>query len=140
MNSESTGIVPPRVGQPWPGQGGIYMGIIRGDDGAPDYHLIVGPEADKELNWKNAMAHAAKVEADGHKDFVLPTRYELALCFANRCELFEKDWYWSSSQGADDSSLAWLQGFGFGYQVWLHESDSSRARVVRRSTFSHLTI
>ena len=132
MNSEAIAIVPPRIGQVWPGQGGVYMGIMRGEDGGPDYHLVVEKEFDEYLDWKDAMAQAAKVEADGHKDFVLPTRYELALCFANRCELFEKDWYWSSSQHAGDGSYAWMQVFGNGLQDWLLKSGRSRARVVRR--------
>ena len=34
-------IAVPRIGAEWPGQGGIYAGIMRGEDGQPDYHLIV---------------------------------------------------------------------------------------------------
>lgn len=36
----ATPTTPPRIGQPWPGQGGIYVGMMRGQNGAPDYHLI----------------------------------------------------------------------------------------------------
>lgn len=31
----------PAIGSYWLGQGGIYAGMVRGEDGAPDYHLIV---------------------------------------------------------------------------------------------------
>jgi hypothetical protein len=34
-------IAVPRIGDEWPGQGGVYAGIMRGEDGQPDYHLIV---------------------------------------------------------------------------------------------------
>ncbi len=29
----------PAIGAEWPGQGGIYAGLMRGHDGHPDYHL-----------------------------------------------------------------------------------------------------
>lgn len=31
----------PRVGEAWPEQGGVYAGIMRGENGKPDYYLIV---------------------------------------------------------------------------------------------------
>ena len=37
----TTRITPPRLGETWPGQGGVYAGLVRGDKGAPDFHLIV---------------------------------------------------------------------------------------------------
>ena len=44
----------PSIGEYWSGQGGIYAGLMRGENGAPDYHLIVpaGPEAyAQEITW-----------------------------------------------------------------------------------------
>lgn len=35
----------PAIGQPWPEQGGFYAGIMRGENGQPDYHLIVSTSA-----------------------------------------------------------------------------------------------
>jgi Protein of unknown function (DUF1566) len=35
---------PPRIGAEWPGQGGIYAGVLRGENGAPDYHLIIATD------------------------------------------------------------------------------------------------
>jgi hypothetical protein len=32
---------PPKIGEFWQGQGGIYAGLIRGENGLPDYHLII---------------------------------------------------------------------------------------------------
>jgi hypothetical protein len=43
INETSTSrLTPPRIGQYWPGQGGIYAGIIR--DGENQWHLLLGSE------------------------------------------------------------------------------------------------
>ena len=122
----------PRIGEQWPGQGGIYAGIMRGRDGAPDYHLIVGPEHDGELNWKAAMEWATGVNVNLHKDFTLPFRAEQALLFANVPELFEKTWYWSREQHAAYSDCAWMQDFLNGTQSSSLKDNEWRARAVRR--------
>ncbi|BBP51215.1 hypothetical protein PHLH3_08410 [Pseudomonas sp. St386] len=31
----------PAIGEYWSGQGGVYAGVMRGEEGHPDYHLIV---------------------------------------------------------------------------------------------------
>ena len=31
----------PRIGASWPGQGGKFVGLIRGENGQPDYGLVV---------------------------------------------------------------------------------------------------
>lgn len=31
----------PSIGEYWPGEGGIYAGVMRGENGTPDYRLIV---------------------------------------------------------------------------------------------------
>lgn len=36
-----TSLIPPAIGQYWQGQGGFYAGLMRGQDGQPDYHLVV---------------------------------------------------------------------------------------------------
>lgn len=123
----------PRIGERWPGQGGIYAGVMRGRDGKPDYHLIVG-DAIAGANWKSAKSAAAAMEIDGHKDYTLPFRAEQALQFANVPELFEQEWYWSCEQPAAYSACAWLQLFGYGTQRYHHKSDLNRARAVRRLT------
>jgi hypothetical protein len=122
----------PRIGSVWPGQGGIYAGIVRGDDGEPDYHLIVGGEDKASINWNNAVAWAKTVECDGHQDFGLPKRNEQAVLFGNTPELFQKEWYWSCEQYASDSYGAWGQDFYGGYQGDCLKSYGCRARAVRR--------
>nr|WP_298118292.1 DUF1566 domain-containing protein [uncultured Pseudomonas sp.] len=43
----------PALGEYWPGEGGHYAGVIRGENGQPDYHLIVaaGPAAEFKAKW-----------------------------------------------------------------------------------------
>ena len=126
---------PPAIAQEWVGQGGTYVGLSRGCDGEPDYHLIVGPEL-SPANWVGAKQQAAALEIDGHADFTLPTRREQALLFANVPELFKKDWYWSGEQHASFSGYAWVQVFGDGVQDGCLKGDEGRARAVRRLKIS----
>lgn len=126
------GIAVPRIGQYWPGQGGIYAGIMRGRDGAPDYHLIVGPEFDGTSNWNELTKWAASLAIDSRRDFDLPYRKKQALCFANVPELFKPEWYWSREQHESGSISAWFQRFSNGGQyIWGKDGDC-RARAVRR--------
>lgn len=129
--ADATQTTPPRIGAEWPGQGGIYAGIMRGRDGGPDYHLIVGP-ALGTLTWEKSKAAAADVEVDGHKDFTLPFRKEQSLQFANVSELFERDWHWSGESHASDSVFAWFQYFDDGSQDYGYVYDELCARAVRR--------
>ncbi|WP_044872004.1 DUF1566 domain-containing protein [Pseudomonas sp. LFM046] len=153
---------PPAIGQYWSGQGGVYAGLVRGEDGQPDYHLVV-PTAEaataKEIPWgaagesehgathaRDGLANtralcdaehehpaaqwAAGLEIEGHRDLYLPSRFELALCYANVRELFEERWHWSSTQYSPGT--AWVQGFGDGGQYGDRKGSDYRARAVRR--------
>lgn len=116
------------IGEPWPGQGGIFAGTMRGRDGHPDYHLIVaGPEHDSpKLQWGGyeqespaasrwdgqantntlvssttdhpAAQWADAFEHEGHSDYYLAAQAEQSLLMANVPHLFGKGWYWSSTQ------------------------------------------
>jgi len=161
--------VPPSIGEAWPSQGGVYAGMMRGENGQPDYHLIV-PSVDphavveqaeiKEIKWGSAgkeetaatserdgLANtraliasdndhpaarwASNLELYGHRDWYLPARRELALCYATVPELFEKSgYYWSSSQYS--AYNAWRQDFAYGGQDFGHKGYALRARAVRR--------
>lgn len=122
----------PRIGQPWPGQGGLFAGLVRGRDGAPDYLLILGPEYGGELNWQAAMDWVKGIEIDGHADFSLPTRVEQSILFGNVGDKFKGDWYWSCEQHAEDAGYAWVQTFNYGYQGLNLKDGEWRARAVRR--------
>lgn len=122
----------PKIGDPWPSQGGIYAGIARGYSGEADAYLIVGPQAEKALKWQEAVDWAKNQGTPAHADFRLPTRKEQALCFANVPELFENNWYWSGEQFAGDDGYAWCQYFGDGGQGTGPKGTDCRARAVRR--------
>jgi hypothetical protein len=127
----------PAIGEIWPGQGGIYVGLSRGEEGQPDAHLIVHvAEAEDTLDWEGAKAWAAAITVDGLlTDFHLPTRSESALLYANVRDLMDKDgWYWTSTQYAGYESYAWYQSFGLGGQSSYRKSYEGRVRAVRRLT------
>lgn len=118
----------PALGSHWPEQGGYNAGMVRGEDGSPDYYLIVpalteqlraawggyGEEVEGASSASDGLANtrallansnehpaaklASEFAADGHNDFYLPARRELQLAEANVPELFEKAYHWSSSQ------------------------------------------
>ncbi|PKM30204.1 MAG: DUF1566 domain-containing protein [Gammaproteobacteria bacterium HGW-Gammaproteobacteria-11] len=155
-------ICPPRIGEKWRGQGGIYVGLVRGESGQPDYHLVVSessagqqdeiqwgsagenePDATNEWDGKantEALANsehshpaaewANGLNIEGHQDWYLPARRELALCYANVPEQFEKKWHWSSTQSSPLG--AWGQTFVDGRQNGAHKDYALRARAVRR--------
>lgn len=143
-------------------QGGYYAGIVRGENGAPDYHLFAAPEdaSADEVEWgkygksikgacfvndgaanTKALIAAGECPAaeachayrgNGFDDWYLPAQAELNICFANAREHFVKEWYWSSTQSSGYS--AWLQHFGNGTQ---HDGPKDYAypvRAVRRLT------
>ncbi|MGO4379669.1 DUF1566 domain-containing protein [Pseudoduganella sp. RAF19] len=122
---ESTqAVIPVAVGAAF--AGGIYAGIIRGVNGAPDQHLILLDGDEGRFDWNEAIARAASLGGE------LPTRREQALLFANLPEHFQQAWYWSGEQHADYSDYAWDQYFDDGYQDNGHSSYAGRARAVRR--------
>ena len=123
----------PRIGAPWYGQGGIYAGIARGADGAPDHHLILSPAKPAgDVGWQAAMAWAAKLVSGNHTDWALPNRVESALLFANLRDQFKKRYHWTSETYADNDACAWIQYFYGGGQLSRHESYEAQARAVRR--------
>lgn len=132
VESVSTVLTPPRIGELWSGQGGTYAGLCRGRDGGSDYHLIVGPEYEGSADWDAARKWADEISVDGFADYGLPYRKEQALCFANVPELFKPETYWSCEQRASYSDYAWGQHFGVGYQDFWVKSYELRARAVRR--------
>lgn len=152
-------LVVPQVGAIWEGQGGIYAGVMRGENGAPNYHLIAGTEDGERLEWggygKKIMGSDSKLDGaantkallaskhshpgakwaaeytrDGHSDFYLPAQRELNLAYATIAEEFADAWYWTSTQCyAYD---AWIQSFGYGYQNYASKDYYYRVRAFRR--------
>jgi hypothetical protein len=105
--------------------GGIYVGLARGFNGAPDQSLILLPGT-FEGTWDDAVKWA---EAQGGS---LPTRREAALLFANAHDQFEGKAHWLCEQSEGYSAYAWVQNFNDGDQgSWLKDNQC-RARAVRR--------
>jgi hypothetical protein len=70
------------------------------------------------------------MEIEGHKDLYLMSRADARLCMANVPELFEKEWYLTSTQYS--GYYAWLQGFGYGGQYTDFKKFEALWRPVRR--------
>jgi hypothetical protein len=123
----------PKIGEHWIGQGGIYAGVARGLEGAPDYHLILSTEVPaNDFEWQAALDHAKTISADGHSDFSVPTRFESALLYANLQDSMVTDyWHWTSTQYSETN--AWVQYFGDGHQSSGSKAVERRCRFVRRS-------
>ena len=88
--------------------------------------LVTHKETHPAAEW------AAGLTIDGFKDFYLPARHELRLCYLNTPELFAKEWHWSSTQYAGNSGNAWCQNFGDGNQSDPSKDYEGRCRAVRR--------
>jgi len=95
-------------------------------DGAITYHLILLPGDNDGADQATQIAWAASIGGE------LPTIEEYAVLYANCKSQFERDWYWSATQHAGDSGVAWIQNFGLGGQNWGRKSYDYRARAIRR--------
>ncbi len=118
----------PAIGAPWPGiEGSAYAGISRGEEGAPDAHLVLLGEKPGDMSWPDAMKHAEQ-RSDGAR---MPTRFESALLYANRRDRRDVgEWHWTSTQSSENG--AWLQYFDDGYQDLSVKKFEGRVRLVRR--------
>ena len=154
-------LTPPAIGQHWHGQGGTYVGVIRGENGQPDYHLVAPKHAqtasiiyghqghrvtgadhirDGLANTQALLAHeaehpaarwASEQEAEGHADLYLPARAEAYLCWANIPEQFE-DKGWRLTSTQNGPDRAWSQSFAGGGQNGVHKVTARPAFAVRR--------
>lgn len=156
----SQGFVIPALGEFWEGQGGVYAGEVRGENGKPNYHLIrvTDPAAKIRGAWGRrgqnvsgansfrdgaantlAMLEAecpialavSRLEVEGHRDLYIGAPFEYALCNLNaRDEADEAGWFWTSTQFSPTS--AWYQYFVDGYQDSNVKGFEGAVRPVRR--------
>mgnify|MGYP003394408008 FL=1 len=104
----------PPIGKRWPGQGGIFAGLMPGKGGK--FLAVILGKALPEGNFSESQERAAATVIDGHKDFRCPTRDEQRLLFINLKNKFKPQWYWSNERRADTDDYAWVQDFESGYQ------------------------
>ncbi|MBU7436484.1 DUF1566 domain-containing protein [Paraburkholderia fungorum] len=103
-----------------------YAGLILGENGEADHHLILLPGEAEDVNWEDAGKWAAE------RGGVLPNRREQSLLFANLKGEFQGAWYWSGQKHETNSGWAWCQYFSCGYQAYYPTGTKLRARAVRR--------
>jgi hypothetical protein len=152
--------VTPGIGEYWPGQGGLYAGIMPGSEGHHARHLIVSVDEVDGVAWGGwnasetdarsshdgstntwalmgcghahpAAQWAADYTKDGHTDFHLPSRRELEVAAGTMRDAFAPAWYWSSTEHS--WATAWGRSFGNDEARRIVESkyESGRARAVR---------
>ena len=162
LESSPSSIVPPAIGEVWPGQGGVYVGVRRGFDGQKDRYLILatdpravfekrmlgtygvdmnGADSDHD-GMANTVAFASAgsdlckeilaLEIDGHKDFYLMAPLDGRLLMANASEHFKPEWYLTSKQYSE--SGAFNQSFDNGTQYHYLKVYERRSRFVRRAS------
>ena len=135
----------PRVGAYWPEQKGRFLGTMPGQDGHPDYALILPSTAAANFGKRpwgergkaiegadcdfdgtrntHAMAVAGNVlakeilalDADGFTGYFLMSRNELRLAYIAAADAFGKE-EWHWSSTQSSSGHAWCQDFENGHQ------------------------
>lgn len=154
----------PKIGELWPGQGGIYAGVMRGQNGQPDYHLILAVSAGSKLEsveWGGygETVSGANCDWDGQAntkalladDTSHPAAEKAAAVSADG----HSDFYLPSKRESallyanlpDEFESAWYwtstqrsasdavtQCFGHGYQSSNSKDSTFRVRAVRRLT------
>lgn len=121
----------PAINQPWPEQGGIYIGT-RLIDGEAHHVVIPGGVEFDHVVVKFSRVEQVVAEGDelnGHSDWRAPDQEDLMLAYINAREYFNKDdWYWSRSEHHD---WAWAVDFEDGYTFNGFRSIEFRVRPVR---------
>lgn len=152
-------LTPPTPGEAWTGQGGIYLCTLPAQFGLPARHLIAATRENDELAWggsdhdstgatsqtdgrANTLAlladgkhhpaakWASEYAEDGHKDYFLPSRFDLFMAWLSAPQVFCKSgWYWSSSQCSRHD--AFRQDFEYGDADGYGKGNEYRVRPVR---------
>ena len=151
----------PRIGEYWPGQGGIYAGIMPDYEGESPYHLVLSMDEAVHVEWgayskshegarsesdgyantaaltqcghsHPAAQWAAHYQKDGHRDFHLPAQRELEMVAATLADRFSRSqWYWSSTERSDTAARG--SNFnGMPFGGMFKHFLTGRARAVRR--------
>ena len=124
----------PAINQPWPEQGGIYIGS-RLIDGQV-HHIVIpgGTEHDAEGVAFKDVATSIPAEINGHSDWRVPSQEDLMLAWINAREHFVQEGsdsiYWSGA--AYNDAWAWAVVFENGLTFLSNRYFEFRVRPVRR--------
>lgn len=109
---------------PWGEWGKKIDGCDSANDGRANTEALIAAET--PLGKWVQQIRGDYLSAD---DVYIPARRELALLEVNLPHLFEKDWYWSSTQYS--ANYAWVQNFEYGNVTIDHKDNEYRCRLVR---------
>lgn len=123
----------PTPGQPWPEQGGIYLGIAPAEGNLPMRHLVALAESDDPMDWKAAVQWAQS-QGNGAR---LPTQLESMIAYTVARAAFKKGGYWTGTQ--DGRNFAFVQYFEDGNSYWYFKGNEFRVRPVRGLDLQTLT-
>jgi len=123
-----------KLGVYYPDYGGAFHGLVRGDEGKPDYWIFSTTKNQNAGGTFDENAEYAKnLKVGQYNDYHMPNRREQQIQMANAAPgQFEKAWYWSGEQYANASDSAWFQHFGDGTQLYWHKDNKYRGCAVRR--------
>lgn len=132
----------PRLGETVPGEGGTFAGFGPKEDGSLEWLIAApidigyfkdltygeyGKEVKGAESWYDGRANTAALMAhgdhpaarkcaefahEGHSDYFLGAKLQMAAVFAGLHEKVPKEWFLTSTQSSAD--FAWGQGFGYG--------------------------
>ena len=139
--SETTMILVPAIGQPWPEQGGVYIGprLIDGQT----HHVIIpgGTEYDIKASHDNAAERiAAKGEINGFSDWRQGSQEDLMLAYINVPGLFRREGMESIqiTSTPSDELTAWAVDFEDGSVLTRCRIGEFRVRPFRSIIASSL--
>lgn len=159
-------LLPPAMGDYWPGQGGRYICSLPALLGLPARHLIAGEGEAEDLTFgprDDVPAATSQIDgaantaallatgkdhpaaqwsraytADGHADFFLPSKLDMVMAHICAPQLFKKSgWYWTSTQGSRYD--AFVQAFEDGTSDWNFKDNERRVRAFRVIPLDSLT-
>lgn len=128
MNTQIKATIP-AINQPWPEQGGIYIGS-RLKDGVM-HHVVIadgGTKHDIEDHDFKAAQGVQFGEINGHSDWNAGDQEDLMLAYINGREHFEKTYYWSRSE---HHGWPWAVDFEDGNTDYDDRYDEFRVRPFR---------
>ncbi|GKS91175.1 DUF1566 domain-containing protein [Acidovorax sp. SUPP2539] len=121
----------PAINQPWPAQGGIYIGsrLINGV-----VHHVVIPGGVEFDHVYVPFSRVQKVVAEGDElngfsDWRAPDQEDLMLAYINAREHFAPEYYWSRSE---HHGYPWAVDFENGYTHNRYRDNEFRVRPFRR--------